>query len=415
MPTLVEINVSCNWGSTGRIAEQIGRIAQNKGWTVYMAHGSRYVGVSTLKCIEIGSKTQDRIHYLWNSLLLGDSGSGSRSATKKLLRFFDQIRPDVIHLHNIHGYYINYEILFSYIIKNSIPVVWTLHDCWPLTGHCTYFDSVECEKWKTECSKCDLIRAYPSSLIFDLSKRIFGRKKELFSTAPNMVFVPVSNWLNEIVHDSAIGKHCETTVIYNGIDLNVFRPITKQSNNRVFRIIGVASGFGKRKGFDDFLRLRELLPEDQYEIVMVGLSKQQLESLPRGIIGIQRTDSVEELVALYNSADVFLNATYSDNFPTTNIESLACGIPIITYRTGGSPEAIIDVAHMDPTALFQITPVGVIVKQGEIDTVAKIVTQVRHGIITFSNCREYAMMHFDKESCFEQYVLLYNSMLKNRT
>lgn len=244
--------------------------------------------------------------------------------------------------HKVHGYYINLEILFEYIKKKNIPVVWTFHDCWAFTGHCPYFELVHCEKWKTGCYDCEQKRHHPTSLVFDNSKWNWGKKKELFTEIPNLTIVTPSEWLAGLVRQSFF-KGCRTEVINNGINLNDFKPTTGtiidrlQIGNRKV-ILGVSSTWAKSKGLDDFIQLASLLPKT-YVIVLVGLTKQQKEELPNTIVGIERTDSVKELAELYTLASVFVNPTYEDNYPTTNLESLACGTPVLTYRTGGSVEA----------------------------------------------------------------------------
>lgn len=394
MKSVVEINVACNWGSTGRIVEQIGLCAKRKGWLVYLAHGGRYVNSSQLNTYQIQGKAFDFIHYIWNSALLGHSGLGSKHHTARFLKCLEEINPSIVHLHNIHGYFINYQLLLDYLASKKIPVIWTLHDCWPITGHCTYFDDINCEKWKTECNKCKLIHDYPKSLLFDTSQFTFQLKKSLISSIQNITFVPVSRWLGKIIEDSAIGRDADIQVIHNGIDLETFKPIPRRREGDSFRILGVAAGYGKRKGLDDFNKLREILGAD-YEITMVGLTGDEIKRIAPGIRGIKQTESLQDLVALYNEADVYVNPTYSDNFPTTNIEALACGTPVVTYDTGGSPEAIDD-------------NTGIVVEQGNILALSKAIEQIKNHPLDSNSCRARAEKLFDNTRCFEEYVQLYD-------
>ena len=270
-------------------------------------------------------------------------GFGSVSSTKKLLKWIDSINPDIIHIHCIHGYYINIDLLFKYIREKNKKVVWTQHDCWAFTGHCAYFDAVGCEKWKTGCHNCKQLKSYPASIICDRSKWNWYKKKELFNGLDITIVVPCK-WLKNMMEDSFLNEY-SVQVIYNGIDTNVFKPTPsnfkiKYGIKNKDIILGVASEWTERKGLKDFVKLNELINKSKYVIVVVGVTKEQVKKLPLDIIAIARTENVNELVEIYSSAYVYFNPTYEDNFPTTNLEALACGTPVITYNTGGSPEAI---------------------------------------------------------------------------
>ena len=283
-----------------------------------------------------------KIHGVYTRII-DKHGFASVSSTKKLLKWIGSIKPDIIHLHCIHGYYINIELLFNYIRENNIKVIWTQHDCWAFTGHCAYFDAVRCEKWKTGCHDCQQIKTYPASLFFDNSKWNWEKKRNLF-TGLDITIVTPCNWLANIMRDSFLSCY-PIEVIYNGIDINVFKPTSSDfktiygiDNKKV--ILGVAGEWTERKGLKDFIKLNDLINKNEYVIVIVGVTKKQIQELPSDIIAITRTENVNELVKIYSAAYVYFNPTYEDNFPTTNLESLACGTPVVTYNTGGSPEAI---------------------------------------------------------------------------
>jgi len=306
-----------------------------------------------------------------------------------------EIRPDVVQLHNIHDHWLNYKILFNFIAEQKIPVVWTQHDCWSFTGGCTYFDLLECQEWKNGCIVCPDKRS-----LFMHSERNFKIKEETLSKQNHLTFVTVSDWLGELMRHSV---QCNRNIItiHNGVDTNVFKPIEehkKSDRDGIFRIIGVAAVWNERKGLNDFIRLRSLLSKEQYEIVLIGLTKKQIQSLPDGIKGITRTNSMEDLARQYAKSDVYVNTTYSDNFPTTNIEALACGTPVITYNTGGSPEAVDE-------------ETGIIVKKGDIVKVAQQITLMKERPLSTEKCRMRAVELFDKEKCFEKYIDLYESLL----
>ena len=395
--TLVQINTSCNWDAPGRIAEQIGVSAKKKGWDVYFVHGARFVRESELKTIRTQTTKAELFHYAYNSLLKGEQGLGSTRATRKLIEELRNIRPDIVHLHNIHGYYLNYPLLFDYLKEANIPVVWTLHDCWAFTGHCVYFDMVNCEKWKTGCYACPQINTYPQSLFRDSSDKEYQRKRRVFGALQKMALVPVSMWMSKLVQDSFLGRF-PTKVIHNGIDLNVFTPTPSKCIDGKYKILGVASGWGDRKGITDFIKLRELL-DDQYDITMVGLSEKEARLVPDTIHKMGRTSNLKELVTLYSDADVYVNTTYSDNFPTTNLESLACGTPVITYETGGSPEAIDE-------------NTGVVVPYRDIEKMANAIIKMRQRPKSSKACRERAEEFFNKDKCFDEYLQLYEALLK---
>lgn len=394
MPTILQINSTLNWGSTGRIAEQVGLVAQQCGWNSYVAYG-RMANRSKLQTIRIGNRFEVFFHGILTRLF-DAQGLGSRHATKRLLKQIDSIRPDIIHLHNIHGYYLNYQILFDYIVQRNIKVVWTLHDCWPFTGHCTYFEQNNCYKWRTECKNCHHNLDYPRSFT-DCSARNFRYKRHSFTLPRNITLVPVSQWLAEYVSQSFLKEQVCLT-IHNGVDTQIFKPL-KVEHQSVFTVLGVASRWSKRKGLDDFVKLSLALPED-CRIVLIGVEPQQAKRLPPQIVWLERTDSVDQLVELYNRADVFVNPTYDDNFPATNIEALACGTPIVTYRTGGCPEAV------DKTT-------GIVVEQGDIATLAASIETVKtRGKAFYTDfCRRKALDCFDSRRQFGKYIELYEQIM----
>lgn len=396
MPKLLQINICANWGSTGKIAEQIGEVAMSHGWESYIAYG-RQVNPSKSNLIKIGTRWDVYRHAIY-TLFTDRHGLASQRATKAFIKRIKEMKPDIIHLHNIHGYYINYKILFDYLNSTDIPVVWTLHDCWSFTGHCAYFDSIGCEKWKVDCNICPLKHSYPKSFT-DNAKKNLVQKKESMGNLKKLNLIPVSQWLNDFVKKSYLSKNNIRT-IHNGVDINKFRPVNHSPSNK-FLILGVANIWEKRKGFDDFIQLRAALKDSEYEFILVGLSQEQITKLPTGIQGIKRTNSVEELVELYSKALVYVNLTYEDNFPTTNIEALACGTPVLTYKTGGSPEAI-------------SSETGFVIGKGDIDSAVKAIEEIASkGKQYYSaNCRHRAIDYFNKNEQFKKYIFLYNEILE---
>lgn len=403
MYKLVQINVASNRGSTGKIAENIGLVAMEAGWDAYIIHSARFQGITKLRDISFCNLLSEFIHYLV-SLFFDAQGRASYVTTRKIIKRIKRINPDIVHLHNIHGYYLNYRLLFKTLKELKVPVIWTLHDCWPFTGHCVYFDRVGCEKWMNQCSKCPQSNSYPRSLL-DFSRRNFQNKKTAFTSIDNLTIVPVSNWLSDLV-DNSFFREYPRVVIHNGIDLNVFKPTDSNLRfnlgvNDKKVILGVADGFGTRKGLEDFVQLAEML-DDNFQIILIGVTESDRCKLPSSIIALSKTSNQLELVKYYSIANVYVNPTYEDNFPTTNIEALACGTPVITYNTGGSPEAIDECT-------------GIVVRKGNVTALFNAILEVcQKDKSAFSAaCRKRATNHYDSNSRFYDYLNLYSSLLQN--
>lgn len=341
---VLEINSVCGIRSTGRICTDLADVLEENGHECRIAYGreavpEKYKNIS----YRIGSDMDVKLHAL-KSRIFDSAGFGSKRATKKLIEKIKEYDPDIIHLHNIHGYYLDIEILFNYLAAADKPVIWTLHDCWAFTGHCSYFTFANCKRWEEGCFNCPQKKNYPSSILADRSKQNWIKKKELFTSVKNMTVVTPSKWLAELAAKSFLGKF-PVKVINNGIDTEVFKPTYgdfrtahRLENKKI--ILGVASIWGKRKGLDDFIKLAGLI-DDNYVIVLVGVTEKQKNALLGNIIGISRTNNTAELAEIYTVANVFFNPTYEDNYPTVNLEAQACGTPVITYKTGGSPESTV--------------------------------------------------------------------------
>lgn len=342
MLTVVQINSVCGIGSTGRIATDIHHTLTESGYMSYVAFG-RGLPKNCDNTITIGNNYDNYLH-VGLTRLLDKHGFGSVKATQEFIKNLEEINPDIIHLHNIHGYYINIEMLFNYIKQNNKRVIWTLHDCWAFTGHCTHFDYVGCNKWRTGCFNCPEKNEYPKSLFMDNSEVNYLRKKEIFTGVKDLTIITPSKWLANLVKQSFLREY-KINVINNGINLNIFKPSTssefRMNHNLVnkFIILGVANVWNRKKGLNYFIELSNNLEEDEV-IVLVGLTKKQVKQLPEQIIGIPLTNSTKELAEIYSAADIYLNPTLEDNFPTTNIEALACGTPVFTFDSGGSYECL---------------------------------------------------------------------------
>lgn len=406
MPKLIQITCSLNSGSIGRIAEQINNEAQKQGWETWIAY-SRGINSSQSKLIHVGNKLDIYEHY-FEHRVLDNEGLASKDATRKFISELDIIQPDIIHLHNIHDHWLNYQILFEYLNKLDKPIVWTLHDCWTFTGGCYHFVNKKCYQWRDgECTNgCPGVCNKKVRRLFEKTEKHFQLKKKLFLESKKLTIVPVSYWMEGLVKESFL-KDKNIVTIQNGIDLQQFRPLDCIEIRKKYNIgnsnyvIGVSSVWLPYKGWNDFLKLSEMLPQG-VKLVLVGLDEQKLkEAAKYGIIGILKTESVSELAALYSGAICFCNLTYQDTFPTTNLESQACGTPVITYRTGGSPEALSE-------------QTGFVVDQGDLSAVCNAVDIISSNGKDFYTklCRERAEQCFNKEDRFEDYIKLYESLLE---
>ena len=352
------INVWCGVGSHGKIAAEQADKFTREGHEVKIAYGrtSRVPDKYKHYAIRIGSSFDTHVHVLMTRLT-DRHGFYSRHATQKFLQWAEDYNPDILWLHNIHGYYMNVELLFNWIkSRPNMKVFWTLHDCWSFTGHCAW---AFCDKWRTHCDKCQYIKEYPKA-IFDNSYKNFERKKDLFIGVKNMTLVTPSQWLADLVKKSFMNEY-PVEVRYNTIDTNIFKPTPsnfREKYNLVNKtiILGVASLWEERKGLGDFIKLNESLDHEKFVIVLVGIKPEQKKLLPQNIIAIARTNNQAELAEIYTAADVFFNPTYQDNFPTVNLEAEACGTPVITYDTGGSSETI-------------RKPESIVVKPGDLESV----------------------------------------------
>lgn len=404
MARIVEINVSCNYGSTGHIVEAIGQMAIWKGHEVLSVHGGRYVHPSALPTLPTQSSVMDYVHYMLGGIT-GKQGRFSTCATKRLVKKLQAWHPDIIHLHNIHGYYLDYEVLFRYLEQAHIPVIWTLHDCWPMTGHCAYYatETGICEHWQTECHHCSKLADYPR-IWTDKVQEEYRLKKQLFCAVENLTLVPVSKWMEQNVKRSFL-KDKRTLVIHNGIDLDTFYERDERMELRrkwgvkedTYVLLGVASHWNKRKGFEDILSLADMAGT---QLILVGLTAQQKKSLPTGVIGIESTENAEELAELYSLADVFVNPTYSDTFPTTNLEAQACGTPVLTYDTDGSPETL------SPES-------GVVVEKGNRFALREAILRLQKQPLSRMQCAEFACRTYDQDERFKEYLDLYEHILEH--
>lgn len=392
------INVVCGKGSTGHIVVDLYNEILASGNEACIGYG-RGNAPQNVQNYRIGSEMDVLIHA-GLSRLTDRQGRYSKRATKALLHKIEAYSPDIIHLHNIHGYYINYEMLFNFLRKYDRPVLWTMHDCWAFTGHCAHYEGVMCDGWSKGCGSCKYSSVYPKAYMGRNTGDNFSKKKSAF-LIPNLMIVTPSHWLKTQISQSFF-RNVPCTIINNGIDLNKFHIVPSDIKEQLGisgkkMVLGVASVWTNYKGLADFIVLSKRLGSS-YAVCMVGLGKKQLKGLPDNMIGIERTESLEMLVKYYSAADVFVNLTYEDTFPTTNIEALACGTPVVTYQSGGSPEIV------EGTC-------GKIIARGNLDAVVHtIVDEIQEKETYKDSCLRRAGM-FRKEDCYRQYMMLYRKII----
>lgn len=341
---ILMINSVCGIRSTGRICTDIAKRYLAEGHEVRIAYGretvpQEYQSIAVPICTKI-----DTYMNALKARLFDNEGFNAKRSTKVFLKWAQAYDPDVLWLHNLHGYYINVELLFDWIkSRPHMEVKWTLHDCWAFTGHCPYFTVANCDKWKTVCGDCPQVRCYPGSLGRDRSKENFLQKKAAFIGVSKMTLITPSRWLADLIGQSYLQEY-PVDVIYNTIDTDVFRPTESDfreknglQNQRV--ILGVAAIWDTRKGLQDFVKLRQML-DASYTIVLVGLSEKQASKLPGGILCIPRTNSKQELAEIYTAADVFVNPSKEETFGLTTLEAISCGTPTIVYKNTACEEVI---------------------------------------------------------------------------
>ncbi len=396
---VLQLNIFGNL-STGRIAVDLYRtlVAEGGEGKVAFARNSIAQGVPFVK---IGTDMDVKLHALMTRIT-DRTGFFSKRATKKLLQEIDRYQPDIIHLHNIHGYYLHVGVLFDYLKKKQIPVVWTLHDCWAFTGHCCYFSMAGCEKWKTSCAKCPQKSAYPASKLMDSSAWNYKKKKDIF-LGVNLSLVTVSKWLENTVKQSFL-KNYPVRTIYNGVDLNKFKPIQSDFRERYgltdkIILLGVASTWDIRKGLKDFVQISNMLDE-KFQIVLVGLNEREKKDLPKNILAISRTDSIEELAKIYTAADVFFNASVEETFGLPTVEALACGTPVIVYNATALPEVV------DNTC-------GFVVDKHDLNAVKEILIQKKYLALGKEDCLN-AAKKYEKDKQYKEYIALYKEILEKK-
>lgn len=403
---ILQVSPEGNYGSIGTIAEEIGKVLIESGHISHIAIGN-YNLPSESHIYKIGSEI-DRYLHAAETRIFDRHGLGSRTATRNLIKKIQQIAPDLINIHQLHGYYLNYQILFEYLLESNLPTVLSFQDCWAFTGHCAWFDDIGCDKWQTHCQNCPAKNDYPASLFIDDSFDNYTLKKRVFNSLPNAHLVTVSKWMADKISNSFL-QSIPLTVIYNGINLNTFSHIKETGEfpfpanlKNKFIILGVASPWSPRKGLADFIALAKLLKDDE-AIVLVGLSRDQIKNLPPNILGFEKIMNQSELAKFYRNADLYFNPSVEESFGLTTVESMACGTPVIVYDATACPELVSE-------------GTGFVVEKHNLVKVRDLISEIKTNsdqIISSEKCIAWVKQNFNASEKYREYVQLYERILKN--
>ncbi|MBR5496234.1 MAG: glycosyltransferase [Oscillospiraceae bacterium] len=396
---ILQINSVCGSGSTGRLVAQTAQLVRENGGQSFVAYGG-----GTCKepnSYRINSKFEQKFSIA-QTRLLGKHGFYNKAATKKLVKWIQNVNPDIIHLHNLHGHYVNVKILFDYLKKTNKPVVWSLYDCWSFTGHCAHFDFAGCNKWQTGCRNCEQKKNYPQSLIFDRSKSGYKAKKSAFAGVDNMTIVVPSKWLESKVKQSHLNNY-KTKLIPSGIDLSAFSPIKsdlREKYNLTDKkiVLAVASQWVKNKGIEYANKLADMLP-DEYQVVIIGAKTQEYPNYSKKVLHIHKTENIQELAKWYTAADVLVITTLQETQGLTSVEAFACGTPVVAFNSGGAPEALDEKC-------------GIVVEKCDVEGMMRAIECIVENPQNFTeNACIDRSKDYDKNEKLKMYIDLYNEIL----
>ena len=345
----------------------------------------------------IGSTFSVKLHSFL-AAYTGYHGLFSVCATLKLIKRLKNIKPDILMLFNLHGWFINLPLLFNYIKKNDIRVVWRFSDSWPFTGHCTGYATVKCEKWREGCYSCPQYMLYPQTKV-DRSKQLYKLKNKWFNGVKNLTIVSQTKFMRTFIKQSFLQNY-NVKVLYNGVDLETFKPTNSDFKEKYglqdkFVVLGVASDWSDRKGLDIMIKLSKRL-DDRFKVVIVGLEKLDCDHNML-VIPAQKPLVLREI---YSACDVFANPTREDTFANVNLEALACGLPVVMFDTDGTPEGL------DETC-------GVVVDKNDIDAMQKHIENICiNKTLSKEACLKRAEF-FEKDKRTNEYVKLFEEVINN--
>lgn len=403
---IVQINSVCDFGSTGRTTRELADYLNTHGHECFIAYGQ---GVSSYKnSMKIGGKWENHFHNLIFTRILGLHGFGTKNGTKKLIQWLDKVSPDIIHLRNIHANYLNYPILFEYIINKQIPVVFTLHDCFNFTGKCAHYTAIGCKKWQSQCYKCPTYKhCVAPSLIFDNSKKIFNQKLQYYQNFKSLNIVAVSNWLrNEAMKSPLLASSQRIECIYNWIDHLKFHRAAESELSNFFEkynlskdfkyLISVSQGWDKNSSrYNDALKLAHILPSE-YKLILVG-STLRGTTIESPLIHIPFIQGVEELCKAYTMAEAYVHLSVEDTFGKVIAEAMACGTVPITFNSTACGETP--------------GPYGIIVAPHDVNSIVQSLPKISELKKKRAEIIGYVRQNYDYNTNAQRYLNLYNEIL----
>ena len=381
---VLQINAVYHIHSTGRLVYELHHYYIKEGIDSLVAYSSSD-GIGDTGLYQIGTVYDKKLHAAL-SRIIGLQGYFSVFSTKRLLRFIEKSKPDVVHLHNLHSNYIHLPMLLKYLAKYDIPTVITLHDCWFYTGKCFHYTAHECDKWKTGCNHCSYWRLFNGYYFFDRSFKMWKDMKRYFLAIPSLGGIGVSEWITSEAKQTFLNQAKICKRIYNWIDLETFKPtqseVLSEFDNQ-FKILGVATEWADSKGLSDILYLAKKLPEDCIIILVGNIMEKDKQRLPHNVISVGRITPAENLAKYYAAADVFINFSKEESFGLVTAEALACGTPAIVYDSTANGELVGNLCGYKVTSL-----------EGEL--LQKILLIREKGKNCYSpHCRKFAQTNFD--------------------
>lgn len=405
---VIQINAVYGYGSTGVIVKDIENALLEEGNESRIVYQHSNLVKTDINGLQMGNVVDWKIHAILTRVL-GKQGYASGNSTKRLIKYLETEKPDIVHLHNLHANYININQLLSYLAKKNIATILTLHDCWFFTGKCFHFTMCGCEKWKIGCGKCPQNKEDVKSLFWDKSKQVFKDKKEKFQAIQNLTIVGCSDWIKNLAKESPIFRNKQLVRIYNGVDTDIFHPKKENKFRETygltgqFIILGMANKWLQDMNKETFRKIRETLLPDEL-IVIVGCSEEQKSELKQyfNVLSIGYISNRNKLAEIYSAADVFVNMTFEDTLPTVNMESICCGTPVITYNSCGSPE------------LISPGITGYVIPQKSVKELRNAINRIKQGFIDKEKCAYVGKNKFDKRRQYKEYLQLYDRVLEGK-
>ena len=398
---VLQINAVYGFKSTGVIVKDIGNTLAHNGDVAYFAYQTTNESVENGYLV--GNKPDWKLHAV-HSRVFGKQAYASKCATRRLLKWVDEIKPDVVHFHNLHSNYINLNLLCDHLAKKNIPTVITMHDCWYFTGKCSHYAAVKCGKWQEECGSCPLSKTEQPSLFFDSTSKVLKDRTEHLRKLPGLTLVGCSQWIANEAKKSKLGT-ADICVVYNGVDTEIFKPHESDIRNELglegkFVILGMADKWFAPQNREIVEKIIAAQDENS-KIVIVGCRKEQMAYFSKfeNVVPMGYVSDRHRLADVYASSDVFVNLTRADTLPTVNMESICCGTPVITFDCCGSPELVDEEC-------------GFVVREGDYIGLLEAIENIKSKPLCFDLYKQH--QKFDKNQCYKKYLDIYKRVSENK-